>query len=99
MAIYKTYSKHLRKGERAGQPDIYQYDELPQPLRVQIVHIWRSTIGSTLVEGHFAPASESIYAVIKQTLCKELGTFSLTGSDRVADEGQCKCLLLDGSTL
>ncbi len=45
MRIYETYSKRLKKRKQAGQPDVYQYDELPQPLRVQIIHIWDDAIG------------------------------------------------------
>ena len=27
-------------------PDVYTYNDLPQPLRVQIVHIWMDTLGN-----------------------------------------------------
>jgi hypothetical protein len=33
----------LERGK--GPPDVYRYDQLPNPLRVQIVHIWQSAIG------------------------------------------------------
>jgi hypothetical protein len=29
MSIFETYTKRLRKREQAGQPDVYQYDDLP----------------------------------------------------------------------
>ena len=99
MGIYETYSKRLRKRERAGQPDVYQNDDLPDALRVQIIHIWNSTIGSGYVEDYDAPGSQSIYGLIKRTFCKEMGVFSLTGSQHDSDEKQCKGLLLNGSTL
>jgi hypothetical protein len=45
VGIYETFSKRLRKREQAGQPDVYQYNELPEPLRVQIVYILRGMFG------------------------------------------------------
>ena len=39
MAIHDIYSKRMKKA--AGDvPDVYKYDELPSPLRVQIVQLW-----------------------------------------------------------
>ncbi len=97
---YETYSKRLRKRERAGQPDVYQYDDLPESLRVQVTHIWNRTIGSTYPNAHhFAIASRRLYNFIKRTLCSELGVFSLSGNTDDSDEEQCKHLLLQGSTL
>ncbi len=52
VGIYETFSKRLKKRERAGQPDVYQYDELPGELRVQINHVWNSSIGSTYPRTH-----------------------------------------------
>lgn len=40
VGIYETYSKRLEKRERAGQADAYQYNDLPQGLRVQLALIW-----------------------------------------------------------
>jgi hypothetical protein len=31
--------------QRGQLPDVYQYKELPNPLRVQIIHIWRDVLG------------------------------------------------------
>ena len=45
MRVFKLFSARRRDQERAGQPDVYQYDTLPKPLRVQIIHIWVSSIG------------------------------------------------------
>jgi hypothetical protein len=40
MAIIDVFSKR-QKALREGVPDVYQYDQIPQPLRVQIVHVLR----------------------------------------------------------
>lgn len=99
VGIYETYSKRLRKRERAEQTDVYQYEEIPPELRVQIVHIWDSIIGSSYVSEHYAPASQKVYGFIQRALCREMGTFSLTGNINDSPEAQCKGLLLHGSTL
>ena len=45
MSIFDTYSKRRKKVEKAGTPDVYQYDHLPEPLRVQVIHIWNDALG------------------------------------------------------
>jgi len=45
MAIFDLFSKR-QKRLRGDVPDVYSYDEVPQPLRVQIVHIWQDSLGS-----------------------------------------------------
>lgn len=58
-------------------PDVYIYDDLPYPLRVQIVHIWRAIIGSQ--EQYFYNDREvrNAYDSIVNTLRYEYGVFSL----------------------
>ena len=41
MPIFDLFSKRQKK-LRGETPDVYVYDELPNPLRVQIVHIWEN---------------------------------------------------------
>lgn len=45
MPVYDLYSKRKKKAEKAGQPDVYQYDTLPNPLRVQITKILNDALG------------------------------------------------------
>ena len=47
MAIHDIYSKRLKKAE-GDVPDVYTYDDLPHPLRVQIVQIWEECYGSRI---------------------------------------------------
>ena len=47
-------------------PDVYIYDDLPPPLRVQVVHIWKDTF-----------RYEDEYKLIVDTLCREYGVFLL----------------------
>ena len=50
MPIYDIYSKRLRKME-GDVPEVYVYDDLPKPLRVQIVQIWTDCVVE-LKDGH-----------------------------------------------
>jgi len=46
MPVYELYSKRKRRAERGGEPEVYQYDELPKHLRTQIRQILTAAIGS-----------------------------------------------------
>ena len=72
MAIFELFSKRQKK-LRGEIPDIYQYDEIPNQLRVQIIYIWKDTIGKD--EGPFAIRTN--YQLIIDTLCREYGFFEL----------------------
>ena len=71
MPIFDIFSKR-QKRLRGEMPDVYVYDDLSNPLRVQIVHIWRDTLGTDYEH----------YKFIVNTLCHEYGVFTLaeTGS-------------------
>ncbi|MHC7874974.1 STM4504/CBY_0614 family protein, partial [Klebsiella pneumoniae] len=69
MAIYDLFSKR-QKRLRGDVPDVYQYTNLPQNFRVQVVHIVKSTIGND--SDYNTPASQ-IYNYINNTLCREYG--------------------------
>ncbi len=44
MKDYELFSKR-QKRLRGEVPDVYQYETIPQELRVQVVHIWRDVLG------------------------------------------------------
>ncbi len=81
MAIFELFSKRKKREANAGKPDVYQYDKLPEPFRVQVVHIWRSALGpyGTDRYGNFLPTN-SIWKGIHDVMCRELGMFSLVES-------------------
>jgi hypothetical protein len=62
------YSKRGKK-----LPDVYQYDAIPERLRVQIVHIWESAFGKDGYSGQV----EYNFKGIEEILCREYGVFSL----------------------
>ena len=72
MAIFELFSKRQKK-LRGEVPDVYTYDEVPNPLRVQIIHIWKDTIGKD--EGYREIRKN--YQLIIDTLCREYGLFEL----------------------
>lgn len=72
MGILKLFSKRQRE-QRGEIPDVYRYDKLPMPLRVQIVHIITDALG-TAHNRH----SETFYQQIHDALAREFGVFRLT---------------------
>ena len=46
MPVYDTYIKRKRQLEKAGQTDVWEYEDLPLTLRTQIVKICQTTIGT-----------------------------------------------------
>lgn len=82
MAIFDLFSKR-QKTLRGDVPDVYVYDSLPQPLRVQIVHILSDTLGNggQYWDGQVREA----YEFIVSTLCREYGIFKLPGAREYGD--------------
>jgi len=97
MGIFETYSKCLKKRERAGQPDVYQYEELPEALRIQIIYIWNSAIGPTIGQGLLTDSRE-VWEFIDDTLSREVGIFYLGGRSKDSSEERCKSFLRNAST-
>ncbi len=81
MPIFDTFAKRMKRSRDAGKPVIYKYDELPQPLRVQIAHILRDTIS----EIEYGPNPkhigvgriEEMWRLIHNAVAKERGEFVL----------------------
>lgn len=73
MSIIELFSKR-QKRLRGELPDVYQYDEIPQALRVQIVHIWKDAFGD---HNAYQTGARSAYRLIHDSLCREYGLFKL----------------------
>lgn len=85
MAITDLFHKR-QKRIRGEYPDVYQYDELPDKLKVQIVHIWDETIGRdhSIYNTYPDPIQKLSCSILEQThkiLIKELGVFELPTND------------------
>jgi hypothetical protein len=69
MAIHDLFFKRMKR--RKGEvPDVYQYSEMTQGLRVQVIHIWRDLFFT----GRF---TESVFTYVRDSLCREYRVFSL----------------------
>ncbi|MDO8431938.1 MAG: hypothetical protein Q7S58_05945 [Candidatus Binatus sp.] len=98
MSVQDLFSRRKRRAEQAGQPEVYQYDALPNPLRIQIIHIWRAAIGRYANPDPYGwqpdpPNSNDLWHEIESVLSKEKGVFRLaTGDNSLA---RCSNYLLD----
>ncbi|MEL0620032.1 STM4504/CBY_0614 family protein [Psychrobacter proteolyticus] len=83
MVMHDLYFKR-QKQLRGEYPDIYQYEELPETLKIQIIHIWNETIGEDSVYNNRRSNSLNREYLQKchNILCKELGVFKLNRDDR-----------------
>lgn len=95
MTVFDIFSKRKRRIERAGEPDVYQYDSLPQAFRVQVIHIWKTALGD-FVE-YSGLEGRPLWKYVNETLSREYGVFSL-GEDHEDDLVQCQKFLLKAST-
>lgn len=81
MPIYDIYSKRRKRWEQAGQPDVYEYDDLPMELRAQVMHIWDDTIAKYTMMSHEMYEYQA-YESIEKALARELGLPHLTIHER-----------------
>ncbi len=77
MGIIDIFSKR-QKRLRGEVPDVYSYDTITNPLRVQMIHIIIETIGRPAYDGYSSSRIEGSYGFLHKSLCKEYGVFSLT---------------------
>lgn len=72
MAIFDIFSKR-QKRIRGDVPDVYSYDRIPAPLRMQIVHILRDLLGNERDYDDPFSGTGRIYYRIERILCREYG--------------------------
>jgi hypothetical protein len=77
MAIFNLFSKR-QKRLRGEVPDVYTYDSIPDPLRVQIVHIWDGSLGDEGTYYNHYNKVKATYRQLVKILCREYGVFRLT---------------------
>jgi hypothetical protein len=71
MAVYDIFSKRAKR--RSGeQADVFTYDNLPAPVRVQLVNILRNLIGNP-----DSTNADNVYGQIHDAIAHELGRFRL----------------------
>ena len=81
VTVFDIFSKR-QKRLRGEVPDVYTYDAIPEPLRVQVFHIWENTLGdaSQYRDSYAGYRTLSTYKFIVETLRQEYGVFALPGS-------------------
>jgi hypothetical protein len=75
MAVTELFSKRQRK-LRGEIPDVYIYDELPYPFRVQTVHILKDAFGEAH-QPNYNKEVVDLYQHLSKRLCREYGSFEL----------------------
>ena len=91
MQFFKLFSER-QKELRGEVPDIYQYETIPNKLRVQVIHIWRDAFGAPY-RGNQYPrgAIEEAYQFIHSILCREYGFFTLSEDADPDDDFTAVC--------
>ena len=72
MPIYELFSKR-QKRLRGDVPDVFTYDKIPDPCRVQVIHIIRDAF----CENNYHKTARALYELIHKILCREYGVFYL----------------------
>jgi len=65
---------------RGEVPDVYTYDDIPEPLRVQILHIWEYAIGRIIFSTMSRSPINDLYKSIVEILRHEFGLLTLPGN-------------------
>jgi hypothetical protein len=87
MAIFDLFSKK-QKALRGDIPDVFTYEDLPNALRVQIVHIWSDVLGDNKNYCEYygrGPNVRAAYKFIVDNLCREYGMFKLPTAKKYQD--------------
>jgi len=86
IGVFDLFSKR-QSALRGEVPDVYIYDEIPQKLRVQIIHIIQSFTKKEYYDrGNF-------FETLHKVLCKEYGVFSLKQNEWDDDYNYEKIIL------
>ena len=99
MPILDTFAKRKRKAEQGEKPVLFRHDALPRQLRIQVVHIWHTTIGDPNPYGvdiNRSAKRESTWSEIRNTMCREMGVFDLWQAS-VSEFHDCELFLLNSS--
>ncbi len=73
MGVFDLFSKRQKK-LRGDIPDVYQYEDINNNFRVQVIHIVKDTFGKDVYSQNY---STNAFAKIHKILCKEYGVFTL----------------------
>ena len=85
MPVYETYSRRQREAQ-GETPDVYTYNAIPKPLRVQIRQILTDAIGPWWTPrgayfGSPVPNNNGAWTFIHDAVCREMGVDHLASGD------------------
>jgi len=102
VGIFDRFSQRQKKREKAGQPDVYQYEDLPRPFRVQIIQILTDALGEYEPPHPYStrrlPVSNQYWEEIHKVIAHEKGVFSLGQRATDPPSLQCKEYLMATTT-
>jgi hypothetical protein len=90
MPVYELYSRRKRRAESEGDPEVYQYDKIPERLRTQIRQFFSAAIGAYRQISPYAtyePANNNKdWHTLANTLRREFGLDRLSRGDTPYEE-------------
>src|SRR2546429_1097181 len=81
--MFETYSQRTKREQGVG-PDAYKFDDLPERLRNQIIHICNGV--AKKFPAVFIHGADAFFSGARQAICHELGLLQLTERPRTAEE-------------
>ena len=83
MPIYDLYSRRKRH-ETQSEPDVYQYDEIPEALHVQVQRIFEDSIGP--YDLHSYRNNNEAWCFIREAISREIGKLTFAGKRSPFDD-------------
>ena len=77
MNSFEPFSKRIRKRERLGTSDVYQYDTIPTKFRIQVIHIWSDTLGKSLWILGYQSKVNPLWLYLYKKVIREFGITNL----------------------
>ena len=85
MPVIDLYSRRKQDSTQVGSDDLI-YDHVPRPVRVQIMHIWNSSIGFYEPPSYFEPPTNrnnnGAWQALHEVVCREKGLLRLSNTPR-----------------
>ena len=89
MPVYESYSRRKRRAEQT-EPDVFQYDRVPDAVRAQIRFILEDAVGPYFVPAPYSmhePDHNNIgWRAIRDAVCREKGRLSLANQDNAKED-------------
>ncbi|MBX7488850.1 hypothetical protein K3177_10025 [Qipengyuania sp. GH25] len=84
MAIFRLYSKRLHDAAKSGVADVYRYDKIPEPVRVQVKQIALDGLGRVGSRGdgfNHGKNENDVWVELERIYLRERGLESISKGD------------------